>query len=285
MIAQPAPGARTGDESDEATAAANVQSLFNTIAPTYDRINHLLSFGLDRRWWNRTARTFSSVLKDPTAKILDICCGTGDLTAALLTLRPNAGVAHSPTTKAGVAHSSRPHRDEWGTSEAKPTTSPGAVEPVTGLDFSPEMLTRARTKYAAANALWIEGDAMHLPFADATLDLVTAAFGFRNLTNYSQALAEIHRVLRPGGQIGILECNHPEGLRGAFYNIYLHHVLPTIGGLVSGEPEAYRYLPASIARFPRPSQMLQMLAEAGFSTPAWDGYFLHAAGLYHARKA
>src|SRR5665213_2784712 len=261
-------GARTSDEPDEATAAANVQSLFNTIAPTYDRINHLLSFGLDRRWWNRTARTFSSVLKDPTAKILDICCGTGDLTAALLTLRPNAGVAHSPTTKAGVAHSSRPHRDEWGTSEAKPTTSPGAVEPVTGLDFSPEMLTRARTKYA-----------------DATLDLVTAAFGFRNLTNYSQALAEIHRVLRPGGQIGILECNHPEGLRGAFYNIYLHHVLPTIGGLVSGEPEAYRYLPASIPRLPRPPQMLQMLAEAGFSTPAWEGYFLHAAGLYRAQKA
>ncbi len=249
----PAPGARTADEPDEATAAANVQSLFNTIAPTYDRINHLLSFGLDRRWWNRTARTFSSILKDPSAKILDICCGTGDLTAALLVLRPT---------------------------HAEP-----GVEPVTGLDFSPEMLTRARTKYASANALWIEGDAMHLPFADNTLDLVTAAFGFRNLSNYADALTEIHRVLRPGGQIGILECNHPEGLRGAFYNIYLHHILPTVGGLVSGEPEAYRYLPASIARFPRPGQMLSMLTEAGFTAPAWDGYFLHAAGLYQARKS
>lgn len=245
----PAPGARTANEPDEATAAANVQSLFNTIAPTYDRINHLLSFGLDRRWWNRTARTFRETLANPTTKILDICCGTGDLTAALLTLRPSA------------------------------------AEPVIGLDFSPEMLTRARTKYAAANALWIEGDAMHLPCADNTLDLVTAAFGFRNLSNYADALTEIHRVLRPGGQIGILECNHPGGLRGAFYNIYLHHILPTVGGLVSGEPEAYRYLPASIARFPRPGQMLSMLTEAGFSTPAWDGYFLHAAGLYQARKS
>jgi demethylmenaquinone methyltransferase / 2-methoxy-6-polyprenyl-1,4-benzoquinol methylase len=249
MNAQPAPGARTADEPDEATAAANVQSLFNTIAPTYDRINHLLSFGLDRRWWNRTARTFASILKDPNAKVLDICCGTGDLTAALLALRPPV------------------------------------AESVTGLDFSPEMLARARTKYTSANALWIEGDAMHLPFADNTLDLVTAAFGFRNLTNYAEALAEIHRVLRPGGQIGILEANHPEGLRGAFYNMYLHHVLPIVGGLVSGEREAYRYLPASIARFPRPPHMLQMLTEAGFAAPVWDGYFLHAAGLYHARKA
>jgi len=249
MIAQPAPGARTADESDEATAAANVQSLFNTIAPTYDRINHLLSFGLDRHWWNRTARTFSATLKDPSAKVLDICCGTGDLTAALMALRP------------------------------------AKSEPVTGLDFSSEMLTRARKKYASANALWIEGDAMHLPYPNNSLDLVTSAFGFRNLSNYADALTEIHRVLRPGGQIGILDCNNPSGVRGAFYNVYLHHVLPIFGGLVSGEPEAYRYLPASIARFPRPPQMLPMLTAAGFTAPAWDGYFLHAAGLYHGRKA
>jgi demethylmenaquinone methyltransferase/2-methoxy-6-polyprenyl-1,4-benzoquinol methylase len=249
MAETPAPGARTADEPDEATAAANVQSLFNTIAPTYDRINHLLSIGLDRRWWNRTARTFASVLKNPDARVLDICCGTGDLTAALLHLRPPTG------------------------------------EPVSGLDFSPEMLNRARQKYATANALWIEGDAMHLPYADASLDLVTSAFGFRNLSNYAEALTEIHRVLRPGGQIGILECNHPEGIRGAFYNVYLHRILPVVGGWVSGEPEAYRYLPASIARFPRPPQMLGMLANAGFTNAAWDGYFLHAAGLYQARKA
>jgi demethylmenaquinone methyltransferase/2-methoxy-6-polyprenyl-1,4-benzoquinol methylase len=248
MPEMPAPGARTADEPDEATAAANVQSLFNTIAPTYDRINHLLSIGLDRRWWNRTARTFASVLKNPDARVLDICCGTGDQTAALLHLR------------------------------AVP------AEPVTGLDFSSEMLNRARAKYATSNALWIEGDAMHLPYPDASLDLVTSAFGFRNLSNYAEALTEIHRVLRPGGQIGILECNHPEGLRGVFYNVYLHHVLPVVGGWVSGERAAYRYLPASIARFPRPPQMLQMLAEAGFTNAAWNGYFLHAAGLYRARK-
>jgi demethylmenaquinone methyltransferase/2-methoxy-6-polyprenyl-1,4-benzoquinol methylase len=245
---EPTLGARTANEADEATAAANVQTLFNTIAPSYDRLNHLLSFGLDRHWWRSTARTFRETLSNPKTKILDICCGTGDMTAALLALRP------------------------------------ANAEPVTGLDFSAEMLTRARKKYSNANALWVEGDAMHLPYADASLDLVTAAFGFRNLSNYADALAEIHRVLRPGGQVGILECNHPEGLSGAFYNLYLHHGLPLIGGWISGERAAYNYLPASIARFPRPPRMKQMLTEAGFANPKWKGYLLHAAGLYRATR-
>jgi len=244
----PAPGARVADEPDESVAASNVRSLFNTIAPTYDRLNHLLSFGLDRRWWNRTARTFAPILQRPEARILDICCGTGDLTAALMRLRPPQS------------------------------------EPITGLDFSPEMLTRARAKFPSANAVWLEGDAMHLPFPDASLDLITAAFGFRNLANYADALTELHRVLRPGGQIGILECNHPDGLRGAFYNLYLHHVLPLVGGWISGERAAYAYLPASIARFPRPPQMLAMLSTAGFTTPTWKGFLFRAAGLYTARK-
>jgi demethylmenaquinone methyltransferase/2-methoxy-6-polyprenyl-1,4-benzoquinol methylase len=245
---QIAPGARTANESDEAAAAANVQTLFNTIAPSYDRLNHLLSFGLDRHWWASAARSFRDILSRPEARVVDICCGTGDMTAALLALRP------------------------------------ATAKPVTGLDFSPEMLTRARAKYYVANALWVEGDAMHLPYADASIDLVTSAFGFRNLSNYAAALAEIHRVLRPGGQVGILECNHPDGLSGVFYNLYLHHVLPLVGGWISGESAAYRYLPASIARFPQPPRMKQMLIEAGFAQPAWDGYFMRAAGLYRATK-
>lgn len=244
----PAPGARTSNETTQVEAAQNVQAMFNTIAPRYDLLNHLLSFGLDRIWWRATARSFRSVLRRPEARVLDICCGTGDLTSALLAERP------------------------------------ATAEPITGLDFSPEMLSRARVKYAGRNVLWIEGDAMHLPYPDASLDLVTAAFGFRNLTNYAEALREIHRVLRPGGQLGILECNQPEGLSGKLYNMHLHFILPFVGGLISGERAAYAYLPASIARFPRPPQMKQMLHEAGFSQPSWDGYFLHAAGLYKAAK-
>jgi demethylmenaquinone methyltransferase/2-methoxy-6-polyprenyl-1,4-benzoquinol methylase len=242
------PGARTAGETTEEAAAKNVRGIFDAIAPSYDRLNHLLSMGLDRRWWRRSAGSFRDVLARPEAKVLDLCCGTGDMTAALLKLRPAGG------------------------------------EAVTGLDFSAEMLERARQKFAGSNAKWMEGDAMQLPFPDASFDLVTAAFGFRNLTNYTAGLAEMARVLRPGGQIGILECNQPHGLSGAFYNLYLHYGLPWIGGLLSGERAAYAYLPASIARFPRPPQMLAMLAEAGFADAAWDGYFMRAAGLYKGVK-
>jgi demethylmenaquinone methyltransferase/2-methoxy-6-polyprenyl-1,4-benzoquinol methylase len=243
------PGARPANEESEAAAASHVQSIFNSIAPSYDLLNHLLSMGLDRRWWNRTARSFGTILARPNARILDLCCGTGDMTAALLKHRPSA------------------------------------AEPVIGLDFSSHMLARARAKLSSANALWVEGDAMRLPYPDNSFDLVTSAFGFRNLSNYTAALAEIHRVLAPGGQIGILECNQPDGLSGELYNLHLHHILPFMGGLISGDRAAYRYLPASIARFPRPPQMLSMLSTAGFTHTHWDGYFLHAAGLYRGTKA
>ncbi len=242
------PGARPAGETTETAASASVQSLFNAIAPSYDRLNHLLSFGLDRLWWRRTARAFADVLARPEARVLDICCGTGDQTDALLARRP------------------------------------AKAEPLIGLDFSSEMLARAHRKYPQPGVRWIEGDAMHLPFPDASLDLVTAAFGFRNLSNYAEGLREIARVLRPGGQLGILEANQPTGLNALIYNAYFHRILPLIGGWLSGQPEAYRYLPASVQRFPRPPQMLAMLADAGFGDAGWDGYLLHAAGLYRARK-
>lgn len=241
-------GARPAAESSEKEAAEHVRDLFSSIAPTYDRLNHLLSFGLDRRWWKRTATTFRGILARPDARVLDICCGTGDLTRALLAERPvNA-------------------------------------EHVTGLDFSREMLRLAERKYAGANVRWVEGDAMALPFPDNSLDLVTSAFGFRNLRNYAAGLSEIHRVLRPGGCIGILECNQPDGLNGALYNLYFHRVLPVVGGWVSGQRAAYEYLPASVRRFPRPPRMLQLMHDAGFGGCAWDGYFLRAAGLYRGTK-
>ncbi len=248
MSVQVNPGARPAGEETEAAAAENVRGIFNAIAPSYDLLNHLLSMGLDWRWWSRTASSFKAVLARPEAKVLDLCCGTGDMTAALMKLRPSHG------------------------------------EPVTGLDFSAEMLGRARLKYANANVQWVEGDAMRLPYPDASFDLVTAAFGFRNLTNYAGGLKEIARVLKPGGQMGILECNQPDGLSGAFYNLYLHHGLPLIGGLLSGQRAAYSYLPASIARFPRPKQMMAMMSDAGFVEARWDGYFMKAAGLYRGVK-
>ena len=242
------PGARPTDDLNETEAAEHVREIFNSIAPSYDLLNHLLSMGLDRHWWARSARAFQTTLKDPEARVLDLCCGTGDMTAALLGLRPTQ------------------------------------AEPVIGLDFSAHMLSLARKKYSSANAQWVEGDAMHLPYADASFDLVTSAFGFRNLTNYAAGLAEIYRVLKPGGHIGILDCNQPSGISGALYTLYFRYGLPIIGGLISGDFASYRYLPASVARFPRPPQMISLMRDASFREVAWDGYLLRAAGLYHAIK-
>ncbi len=269
-------GARPANEPTEHAAAAHVRGIFDSIAPSYDRLNHLLSLGLDRRWWNKTARAFAPILARPDARVLDLCCGTGDMTAALLALRPQP-------------HAGWPIHDGGsivGMRGVESILGAGSGEPLIGLDFSAEMLARARAKFPAPqhNILWVEADAMHLPYPDDTFDLITAAFGFRNLTNYAAGLAEIHRVLRPGGSLGILEANQPDGISGALYTLYFRHILPVIGGLLSGDRAAYRYLPASVARFPRPPQMLALLREAGFDHACWDGYLLRAAGLYRAVK-
>jgi len=244
------PGARPEGARTEHDAAAAVQHMFDEIAPTYDRANHLLSAGLDRLWWRRAARVFAPTLARPEAQILDLCCGTGDMTAALLELRPT-----TPETR-----------------------------PIVGLDFSSEMLGHARRKLPTSRAIFVEGDAMHLQYADGSVDLVTAAFGFRNLVNYAGGLAEIRRVLRPGGQFGILECNQPSGLTGVLYSLYFKRILPVLGGFISGQTSAYRYLPASVERFPRPPAMLALIREADFRDASWTGYTFGTAGLYRAIK-
>ena len=289
-------GARPVAEASEADAATHVQAIFDSIAPSYDLLNHLLSMGLDRHWWNRAARTFRGTVAHPNARILDICCGTGDMTAALHRLRPKSTPASTcsfcrptPNSAENTKSGARPEPAEGPShleigASTEPQANTTEAHPITGLDFSPQMLHRAHQKYAHTNIQWVEGDAMHLPYPDNSFDLVTSAFGFRNLTNYAAGLREIHRVLRPNGQIGILECNQPDGLSGTLYTLYFRHILPLIGGLISGDRAAYRYLPASVARFPRPPQMLTLLTEAGFTQPAWDGYLLRAAGLYRAIK-
>jgi demethylmenaquinone methyltransferase/2-methoxy-6-polyprenyl-1,4-benzoquinol methylase len=146
------------------------------------------------------------------------------------------------------------------------------------------MLSLGAQKFAPHPILPIEADALHLPIASGSLDLVTSAFGFRNLANYEEGLAELFRVLRPGGQIGILDCNQPSGLVGSLYSLYFRQVLPKLGGLISGQTGAYTYLPASVARFPRPPRMLQLIAAAGFTQATWTSYTLGTAGLYKATK-
>ncbi len=229
--------------------AADVQQMFDQIASRYDVMNHLLSAGVDRWWWWRTARALRHVLAKPDAAILDLCCGTGDMTLALLKRRP----------------------------------STSSTRPILAVDFSHNMLTRGFRKLNGKNALALEADALHLPLPACSLDLISSAFGFRNLASYEDGLSELFRVLRPGGQIAILDCNQPSGVVGLLYNLYFQTVLPRIGALLSNA-DAYRYLPSSVARFPRPPRMLQMIHAAGFEDARWTSYTFGVAGLYRATK-
>ena len=314
----------TGATSEQA-AAANVQQMFDTIAPTYDRANHTLSAGIDRYWWTRAARTFRPILIRPEANILDLCCGTGDMTVALYKHRPKSSLNKSvilseggafAAAVEGPAFASPSHtiatpqnivileRSEGSAVKnsatessgapsmtvssswvgMNPADSPDSPAPILAIDFSHQMLTLGAKKFTNHNIIPIEADALHLPLASNSLDLVTSAFGFRNLANYEAGLAELHRVLRPGGQIGILECNQPEGIVGTLYNLYFKKVLPKLGGLISGQQTAYSYLPESVARFPRPPRMLQLITAAGFTNATWTSYTLGTAGLYRATK-
>jgi demethylmenaquinone methyltransferase / 2-methoxy-6-polyprenyl-1,4-benzoquinol methylase len=281
---QSAPGARPPGISSPTEAAASIQQMFDTIAPTYDRANHLLSVGLDRSWWNRTARALRPILQRPEAVVLDLCCGTGDMTLALDHYRPK-----SPSLQKSVILS----EDEglaFASSDAVPSQlTPDnrkltTVSPILALDFSHTMLSLGARKFAGKNIVPIEADALHLPLADASVDLVTSAFGFRNLSSYPDGLAELYRVLRPGGQIAILECNQPGGLTGWLYSFYFHHMLPTLGGIISGKRRAYAYLPDSVMKFPRPPAMEALILIAGFASPTWISYTLGTVGLYRATK-
>ena len=222
--------------------------MFSSIAPRYDLLNHLLSFNVDRLWWRRTARAYAAVLARNDACVLDLCCGTGDMAFAL---RRQAA-------------------------PARPL--------ILGVDFSHPMLERARQKSAGTPLRWVEADALRLPFPDASFHLVTAAFGFRNLADYNFGLREIARVLRSGGEAGILDFGEPRGAIGALYRFYFRRVLPKIGTVISGVKGPYQYLPASVERFPAPEEMLERMRAAGFREASWTPYTFGIAGLYRARK-
>jgi len=205
-----------------------VRAMFDRVAHRYDLLNHLLSFNVDRYWRARTIGLLRHVLQRPDAAVLDICCGSGDLALAL--------------DKGGEAR-------------------------VFASDFSHPMLRVASRKFRRrrASAALFEADALQLPFRDASFDLVTVAFGFRNLVDYRQGLAEMRRVLKPGGLAAILEFSQPPNpLLRALYGFYSRRILPLVGGLISGSREAYAYLPDSVSRFPGPDQLAGEMLLAGF---------------------
>jgi demethylmenaquinone methyltransferase/2-methoxy-6-polyprenyl-1,4-benzoquinol methylase len=249
----PATGAKPMGTADEASAAQAVRQMFDSIAPRYDLLNHVLSANVDRLWWRRAARRFRGVLARPDASILDICCGTGDMTMALLKHRPRG------------------------------------ARPVLAADFARGMLERGAHKFRRSGVTVLEADALHLPLRDASLDLIVTAFGFRNLANYNAGLREFHRVLKPGGQLGILEFSEPGGLVGKAYAVYFRRVLPAIGRMICGPVPGdvagpYNYLPASVGNFPAPGEMLQLMRAAGYDRCDWQPYTFGIAGLYTASR-
>jgi demethylmenaquinone methyltransferase / 2-methoxy-6-polyprenyl-1,4-benzoquinol methylase len=251
--AAPTKGSRPEGTLTEADAGRQVREMFTQIAPRYDLLNHLLSMQFDRVWRARVARRLRMILDRHDAVVLDLCCGTGDLAFALA--RPN-----------------------------------GAR--VIGADFSHAMLVRAREKNPPSNPPngfamipFFEADALNLPFAGNSFDLVTTAFGFRNLANYEAGLREIERVLRPGGTLAILEFTEPpDGIMGNLYRWYCRRILPRIGGMVSGNAPAYVYLPRSISRFFKPSELAELIIQVGYSQPKWETWTFGSVALHIAKK-
>ncbi len=248
----PARGTRPEGAQTETDASRRVREMFTQIAPRLDFLNPLLSLELDRVWRARTARRLQPILRRRDARVLDLCCGTGDLAFAL--------------ARSGPAQ-------------------------VIGADFSHAMLVRANTKREAhprnadAPAGFSEADALQLPFADVSFDLVTAAFGFRNLANYERGLQEIRRVLKAGGTLAILEFTEPPpGLAGDLYRWYCRKLLPRIGGLLSGNFGAYKYLPASVARFFRPQELASLMSEAGYGSVSYELWTLGSVALHTGVK-
>lgn len=203
--------------------------MFDSIAPLYDLMNRLMTAGLDQGWRRAAAR---AVVR-PGDRVLDLCCGTGDLALA--------------------------GREEGGD--------------VTAVDFSAPMLERARSK--SSEIVWLEADALHLPLADASFDAVTIGFGLRNVASAEQGLAEMRRVLTPGGRLAVLDVTRPRGLLAPFYNVWFDALIPAVGKLLPGGA-AFTYLPASVRRFPEPRELARLMDEAGFEQIRWR---LFAGGI------
>jgi demethylmenaquinone methyltransferase/2-methoxy-6-polyprenyl-1,4-benzoquinol methylase len=227
---------------------ARIRRMFGQIAPWYDFLNHLLSLNIDKQWRDRTARL---VPPGPASlgPILDLCTGTGDLALTY-------------------------DRDAKGT------------VPIIGADFSHEMLLRAAKKAAAAGAAsrvrFVEADAQALPFADDTFQLVTNAFGLRNITDTDRGLTEMVRVTRPGGRIAVLEFSKPKNaVLGRLYGWYFRYLLPLVGQLISRSREsAYRYLPASVLKFPDYEALAEKMRAAGLEEVKYRPFTFGVATLY-----
>lgn len=225
---------------------AYVRRIFSEIAPRYDLLNHVLSLNLDRAW-RRRALAALAWRERPDGVYLDLCAGTLDVGAML-------------------------------------AREPGFGGLVVGADFAEPMLRAGVGKGpqgASAVLAPVAADAVALPFADGACDGAIVAFGIRNVAGLDAALAEARRVLRPGGRLVILEfTTPPNALVRAFYHAYFRRVLPAVGRLVSGHRTAYRYLPDSVAHFPREDALAARMRAAGFAAVRWERLTLGVAAIH-----
>lgn len=228
------------------TNPSPIVAMFDRISPRYDALNHLLSLNIDMVWRRKTAR---AVAKIRPQTLLDLATGTADLAIAIAQSLPKTHII--------------------------------------GMDFSEKMLEIGKAKVAKRNLEHqIElclGDAAALPFEDNSFDAVTVAFGVRNFENLDKSLSEISRVLKPGGQVFILEFSMPEHfLVKQLYRFYFRHLLPIVGRTVSKDQGAYTYLPASVERFPKPEAFLKLLSQHGLSEETARRFSFGITTLYSA---
>lgn len=224
--------------------ARRVREMFANIAPRYDLLNHLLSANIDKRWRRRVVRKLTALLPE-NAQVLDVGCGTGDLSIELFE---------------------------------------NTAAEVTGIDFCGPMLKLAKTK--APQLQFIEGDALRLPFAEASFDGLTIGFALRNLADVDRGLRELLRVLKPNGHVAILEFSHPANpVFASFVRFYNWRFLPWIGGVVSGSRGAYEYLPDSISKFPDQERLASMMLAAGFAEVRFENLSGGIAALHIGRRA
>jgi len=241
----------TDTEIEEARAAAAggtekrayVRRIFSEIAPRYDLLNHLLSFGIDRRWRARAIAALR-LARRPSGTYVDICAGTLDVSALIARQRGFGGM-------------------------------------VIGADFAEPMLRAGRSKTPRASVSAVVADALSLPLRSGTAAGAIVAFGIRNLADLDASLREALRVLEPGARFVILEFSTPRTpLVRTVYRLYFHHVLPAIGRLVSRHPTAYRYLPESVDRFPEGGALADRMRSAGFTQVTWTMLSFGIAALH-----
>ncbi len=279
--------------------------MFDSIAGDYDSLNHILSLDIDKIWRKKALK---QIVDAPApVQVLDLACGTGDFSIAIAkALTRSLSLPKRPDSEKTALRQAQGPIDA--VTEPKPsvtepvevtsasvvgepcrTTSSATKGHVTGVDLSDGMLAVMREKVEKVGLTEMisieEGDGENLRFPDNTFDRVTIAFGIRNFENRPKGLKEMLRVLKPGGRLVILELSRPENkVIRWFYDLYFLHILPKIGGKVSGDKAAYAYLPASVAAFPGKKEFMATMREAGFRNVSHKAFTLGICRMYTGEK-